>query len=196
MRSLLVATTNKGKRDEIRQVLSGHFDQLLCLADFPDPPDVVEDRPSYYENAFKKARQIGDYYGIGTLADDSGLEVAALQGRPGVYSSRYGTNDRERIDRLLGELAGVPMEKRGAAFKAYLAYYRPDSERACLFYGSIAGTIGFDRLGDQGFGFDPVFMLPHLGKSFAELTKEEKNRISHRGKALASFERFLTNQLR
>ncbi len=191
MRSILIATANRGKFNEIRHCLSGRFDRFLSLADFPEKVEVAEDRATYLGNASKKARKVGNRFGINTLADDSGLEVDALRGRPGLYSARYASSDDEKIDKLLAELEGVPLEKRTATFKAYLAYYLPVGGQACIFYGALRGYIGFERRGEKGFGFDPVFMLPDLGKSLAELATGEKNRISHRGRALAAFKRFL-----
>lgn len=191
MRRIIIATANQGKFREIRDYLAGFFDQFYSLADFDEIIDVVEDRGSYMGNAWKKARKIGNRFGMNTLADDSGLEVDALQGRPGIFSSRYGTSDEDRIERLLGELRGVPVEQRTARFKAYLAYYLPVGGQVSIFYGSLEGYIGLEKRGRKGFGFDPVFMVPHLGKSLAELSMEEKNAISHRGRALAQFREFL-----
>ncbi len=189
---IIVATANKGKFEEIKECLAGTFDTFFSLADFEEEVKVVEDQPTYYGNAWKKARKVGDRFGIATLADDSGLEVEALQGRPGIESARYGANDRERVDRLLGDLAGVPPEGRKALFRAYLVYYLPDVGQTFMFYGGLKGYIGLERRGEGGFGYDPVFLLPDSGKALAELTREEKNKISHRGQALARFKKFLS----
>jgi len=191
MRDLIIATTNMGKFAEIKEQLAGRFGGLYSLLDFSDRNTVAEDQESYAENALKKARKIGDQFGMDTLADDSGLEVDALQGRPGIYSARYGHDDAERIERLLGEMQGIADAQRGAIFKAYLAFCMPKEDRGYLFYGSVRGSIGYKRCGQGGFGFDPVFYVPELGKYMAELTVEEKNRISHRGRALAAFKHFL-----
>jgi XTP/dITP diphosphohydrolase len=150
--------------------------------------------PTYFENALKKARKVGNRYGLNALADDSGLEVEALKGRPGIHSARYADNDEERIGRLLRELEGIPPERRKATFKAFLAYYEPVGGLAFIFYGALRGYIGTERKGRMGFGFDPVFMLPESGKSLAEIGMDEKNRISHRGRALQAFRRFLKAQ--
>ncbi len=195
MHDLIIATTNQGKFREIRELLAGQFASFYSLLDFKNGYTVVEDQPSYAENAWKKARKIGERFGVDTLADDSGLEVDALEGRPGIYSSRYGANDEERIGRLLAELSGIEERKRGAVFKSYLAYYMPAEGRGYLFFGSVRGYIGPERRGKGGFGFDPVFCIPELGKYMAELSVEEKNRISHRGRALAAFSRFLKRGL-
>ena len=191
MRDLIIATTNKGKFVEIKDELKEHFGAIYSLLDFPDQNPVIEDQATYGENAWKKARKIGNRLGIDTLADDSGLEVDGLDGRPGIYSSRYGKTDADRISKLLKELEGVERERRGATFKSYLVFYMPAEERGYLFYGSLRGYIEFGPRGKGGFGFDPVFFVPELGKCVAELTLAEKNRISHRGEALASFRRFL-----
>lgn len=187
MKRLVIATANRGKFREIAALLKDEFDECLSLADFPEKITVDEDSELYVENAMKKARTIGDRFGMHTLADDSGLEVKALGGRPGVRSSRYGTSDDERISKLLAELKGIPWEERQAVFKAYLAYYMPERERCYVFYGELRGIIGFEKHGDNGFGFDPVFYVPELGKYLAELPVDEKNRLSHRGRAIQSF---------
>jgi XTP/dITP diphosphohydrolase len=189
---IIVATANKGKFEEIREYLAGTFSTFFSLADFAEKVHVVEDRPTYYENAWKKATKVGDRFGIATLADDSGLEVEALRGAPGICSARYGASDRERVDRLFRELRGTPPEGRTAVFKAYLVYYLPHVGQTFMFYGGLRGYIGFERRGEKGFGYDPVFMLPESGKALAELSLEEKNRISHRGRALARFKKFLS----
>jgi XTP/dITP diphosphohydrolase len=192
MKSIIIATANQGKFKEIREDLAGIFDTFYSLEDFSDKVEVDEDRSTYAENAWKKARKIGDQFGISTLADDSGLEVEALGGRPGLYSARYGTSDDDRIHRLLSELDGVPMEKRKAMFKAYLSFYTPADEKTYFFYGCLKGYIDVVRRGDGGFGFDPVFYLPDSNRSLAQLPLAEKNRISHRGRALATFRHFMT----
>ena len=196
MHDLVVATTNQGKFKEIKELLAGQFTSFHSLLDFKEGCAVVEDQPSYAENAWKKARKIGDRFGIDPLADDSGLEVDALRGRPGIYSARYGETDAERIDKLLAELSGVEDQNRGAVFKAYLAFYMPAEGRGYFFYGSIRGHIGYERKGKGGFGFDPVFCIPELDKCMAELTIDEKNRISHRGRALTAFSYFLKRGLK
>ena len=191
MRSIIIGTGNVGKFEEIKEALHGEFDRFLSLRDFEGNIEVAEDMPSYPENALKKARKIGNRYAVNTLADDSGLEVEALQGRPGIHSARYGKDDEERIERLLRELEGIPRQGRKAAFKAFLAYYEPVGGLAFIFYGTLRGYIGTEKRGENGFGFDPIFMLPESDKSLAEIGTDEKNRISHRGSALRAFKRFL-----
>ena len=190
MRSAVIATENIGKFREITALLQNEFDTFLSLRDFEEKVPVEEDSEFYIENAMKKARKVGDRFNMYTMADDSGLEVEALGGRPGVRSARYATTDEERISRLLSELADVPWEKRGASFKSYLAFYLPERERCYVFYGELRGIIGFEKKGEGGFGFDPVFYIPEIDRYLAELTMDEKNRLSHRGKAIQAFKDF------
>ncbi len=191
MKDVIIATENRGKLEEIKSLLNNVFENFYSLKDFPERVPVDEDSPHYVANALKKARKVGDRFDIATLADDSGLEVEALQKRPGVYSSRYGSNDDERLTRLLGELQGVRFEQRRAIFKSYVVLYMPERERCYVFYGDLKGYIGFERHGTSGFGFDPVFYVPDLKKYLAELSMEEKNALSHRGKALLALKSFL-----
>jgi XTP/dITP diphosphohydrolase len=191
MSQVIIATENMGKLREIRDLLAHEFDAFHSLRDFEEKVSIEEDSPLYVENAIKKARKIGDRFCLPTIADDSGLEVEALGGRPGALSSRYGQNDGERIERLLNELDGVPWERRRAVFKAYIVLYLPEKEREHLFYGHLSGFIGFVKRGDKGFGYDPVFYVPELDRYLAELTVEEKNLLSHRGRALHALKTFL-----
>ena len=191
MKEIIIATENTGKLEEIKSLLGDTFDKFYCLKDFEEKISIDEDSPLYVANALKKARKVGDRFGIPTLADDSGLEVEALQGRPGVYSSRYGKNDDERIARLLAELKDVPWEQRMGVFKAYLVFYMPAQERCYLFYGELRGYIGFEKHGVKGFGYDPLFYVPERNQYLAEMEMGEKNALSHRGKALLALKDFL-----
>jgi XTP/dITP diphosphohydrolase len=191
MRNVVIATANPGKLEEIRAILIDEFNTFYCLRDMEEQVEVKEDSPVYLENVLKKARKIGDRFNMDTIADDSGIEVLALGGRPGVFSSRYGKDDDDRINKLLVELEGVPWEKRGAVFKAYIVLYMPDKQRSYVFYGSLKGYIGLERRGERGFGYDPIFYVPEMNKYAAELTMEEKNRLSHRGRALNALKEFL-----
>ncbi|OPY05047.1 MAG: Non-canonical purine NTP pyrophosphatase [Syntrophorhabdus sp. PtaB.Bin184] len=194
MKDVIIATTNRGKFEEIRRLITAQFDNMHSLLDFDETVIVDEDSPHYAENAMKKARKVGNHFGMPALADDSGLEVASLGGRPGIHSSRYGRNDEERIRRLLSELEGVPWEERKATFKAYVALFLPQKDRCYVFYGELKGYIGFEEHGSGGFGYDPVFYSPELGKYLAELSTEEKNALSHRGRAIAALKRFIGNK--
>ncbi len=191
MKEVIIATENAGKFKEIKTLLGDTFEQYYSLNNFPEKVVVDEDQPLYVANALKKARKVGDRFGTTTLADDSGLEVEALRGRPGVFSSRYGKNDHDRIMKLLGELQDVPFEQRRAIFKSYVALYMPERERCYIFYGNLEGYIGLERHGAEGFGYDPVFYVPQLKKYLAELNVAEKNALSHRGKAVMALKNFL-----
>jgi XTP/dITP diphosphohydrolase len=193
MKDVVIATANLGKLEEIKSILHGEFVNFYSLTDFQDQVEVKEDGLLYLDNAMKKARKIGDRFSFNTIADDSGIEVAVLGGRPGIFSSRYGKNDEDRINKLLAELKDIPWEKRGAVFKAYITLYMPEKERSYVFYGSLKGYIGLKRRGRGGFGYDPLFYLPELDKYVAELTMEEKNRLSHRGRALHALKEFLNS---
>ena len=162
---------------------------ILSLNDFPNVPEVIEDGATFLENALKKAKAISEYTGEIVLADDSGLEVEYLNGGPGVYSSRYsgeGATDGSNIKKLLLSLGGVPHERRGAAFTCVLVLYFPDGEYKS-FEGHLAGIIHDRPEGDGGFGYDPVFFLPDVGLTVAQIPQEVKNSISHRARAVLKF---------
>jgi XTP/dITP diphosphohydrolase len=160
--------------------------ELLSLNDFPDVPDIVEDGKTFFENALKKARAVSEKTGLASLADDSGLEVDSLGGRPGIHSARYSgpdATDASNIRKLLTELHGRPDELRRAAFRCVLVLYRPGGDYD-VFDGKLDGIISTEVRGENGFGYDPVFLIPDLGRTAAEVSPDEKNRISHRAKAL------------
>lgn len=188
-----MATKNKGKLREIRSILKALPVRLYGLDHFENVPDVEEDGKSFSENSLKKARYYSRVFGKIAIADDSGLEVDALDGKPGIYSARYArerATDQENRKKLLKALEGVPASKRGARFKCVIAMVTPE-EREILFEGSCRGKIGFKEVGKNGFGYDPLFFLPRYGKTMAQLSLEEKNRISHRGKALRKLRKVL-----
>jgi XTP/dITP diphosphohydrolase len=190
---LIVATRNKGKIREIREALKGLGLRVYSLSDFPDVPEIEEDGKSFAENALKKARFYSKYFGKLTLADDSGLEVDGLKGLPGIYSARYakeGATSRENNQKLLREMHGLPVSKRGARFKCIIAVVS-DNGKEALAEGSCRGSIGFEEKGKKGFGYDPLFILPRYGKTIAELSLQEKNAISHRGKALRKIRKII-----
>jgi XTP/dITP diphosphohydrolase len=185
LKKILFASRNRGKIEEIRALLKGCGVTLQSLDDYPNLPEISEDGNSFLENALKKARPIAELTGEMVLADDSGLEVAALDGAPGIHSARYaGVNadDEKNILKLLGELQGVPREERDAAFRCILVLCRPDG-RYHAFDGRWEGRIAEIPAGKRGFGYDPVFYLPEQGVTAAELPDGIKNRISHRAKA-------------
>lgn len=180
MKRLVFATTNQGKRAELEALLGGALEVVGPEA-FPQVGEVVEDADSFAGNALKKARAYAVGTGLPALADDSGLCVDALDGGPGVYSARYAPTDAERIARMLEELKGLPEWRRKARFKCALALAQPDGwERSVM--GVCEGRIGTEPKGAHGFGYDPIFVMPD-GRTMAELTRDEKGRVSHRALA-------------
>jgi len=190
---ILIATTNQGKVQEIRGLVKNLPVVFLSLRDVSDVPEVVEDGATFEENALKKARVIAHATGMLTLADDSGLCVDALDGRPGVYSARYAgesASDEEKCMRLLEEMQHVPDSGRSARFVCSLALVNADGEEA-LFRGVCEGQITREPRGTFGFGYDPIFLYEESGCTFAEMDRDSKNRVSHRGRALGEFAEFL-----
>ena len=185
---LLVATNNRGKLREYKVLLDGLPFELVTLGDVGIEDDVEETGTTMEQNAVQKATEYASLSGLLTLADDSGLEVDALDGEPGVISRRYAgedASDRERNEYLLGKLSGVPWEERGARFRCVIAIVTPDGDvETCE--GVCEGVIAFDCKGKEGFGYDPVFYIPELDRRMAELSLEEKNQISHRSRAAQS----------
>jgi XTP/dITP diphosphohydrolase len=166
---------------------------LCSLNDYGNIPEILEDGQTFLDNALKKARIVSEFTGETVLADDSGLEVDVLDGRPGIFSARYaGPNatDEENIQKLLEALRGVPPEKRGAAFRCVLVLYQPDS-RFETFDGHWQGKISERPLGNNGFGYDPVFFLPVYGLTAAQLPPEVKNRLSHRAQVFQQLKIYL-----
>ena len=193
LREVVIATRNAGKLREIREILAPLGWKILSLKEFPGIPETVEDRTTFAKNAEKKAREVARQAGRLAIADDSGLAVEALQGRPGVYSSRYAgekATDAEEVQKLLAEMAGIPEGKRQAAFVCVLAIAMPQGDMQ-LLEGECRGVIAFAPRGRHGFGYDPIFLLPEFGKTMAELAPEVKNRISHRAQALEKLKAIL-----
>jgi XTP/dITP diphosphohydrolase len=185
MEMLVLATRNPGKTREIRELLKDFPVRIKNLDDFGPTPDVEEDGLTFDENAFKKASFTAKILGLPALADDSGLEVEALDGAPGVHSARYAgpsATDEEKIAKLLQDMEGKT--NRAAAFMCVISIAVP-SGVALTYEGRCEGLIADAPAGDNGFGYDPVFYYPPLKRTFAQLSSEEKNRVSHRGKALA-----------
>ena len=185
MSKLLLATTNRGKVREYRHLLGGLPFELVIPNEVGIEIAVEENYPSYEENARMKATAYAGASRIITLADDSGVEVDALDGEPGIRSARAAgeeASDKDRIEHLLSRLKDVPWEKRTARFKCVIAIAAPEG-RVDLCQGECQGLIAFEPEGESGFGYDPVFYLPELGKTMAELPLDIKNQISHRGRA-------------
>lgn len=189
MIDLLVATTNAGKFAEVKAYLTGLPIRLLSLRDLSNPPAVIEDGATFEANALKKARTLADFSGLLTLADDSGLEVDALGGAPGIFSARYcgvEGDDAENNRKLLRELAAVAPAERTGRFVCALALCAP---RSCgmadwITRASCDGLITFKLSGSEGFGYDPLFFYPPFNKTFGEIDRETKATVSHRGQAL------------
>jgi len=185
MPKLLLATTNRGKLREYYQLLKGLPFELVSPADEGIDITVDEKKKTFEENARLKATTYSRLSGLVTLADDSGLEVDALGGGPGIVSARFAgekASDKDRIEHLLARLKDVPWEKRTARFRCVIAVATPEGETE-LCDGECQGLVAFEPKGENGFGYDPVFYLPEFGKTIAELSLETKNKISHRGKA-------------
>lgn len=184
---MLLATHNAHKAGEIARITEGLGIVWVSLRAFPDIPEVEEDGATLEDNAAKKALLPARSCGLWTLADDSGLEVAALGGQPGVRSARYagdGCDYEVNNIKLLDALKATPNGRRQAAFRCVMALASPEG-RVILEEGRVEGMIAMDPRGTAGFGYDPLFLLPEEGRTFAELSAEEKNRISHRSRALA-----------
>ena len=189
---IVIASKNKGKIREIRAIFA---DLPLSVVE-RDLPDVVEDGRTFAENARKKAVEIARHTGTWALADDSGLEVDALGGAPGVRSARWsGGGDEANNDKLLSELRDVPAAARTARYRAVVVVAAPDGRIVAEADGVFEGLIGFERRGSGGFGYDPLFVIPERGCTMAELAAEEKNRISHRAQALGRIRAPLTRAL-
>lgn len=182
---LLLATTNKGKALEYKALLSGIPYEIFTMSEQGIRLDIEETGASFEENARLKAVVLATESGLLSLADDSGLEVDALNGEPGVHSARYageGASDDDRYLLLLEKLKGVPDGERTARFLCVIAIATPEGQVE-LYSGECPGIITGEPRGSHGFGYDPVFFIPELGKTMAELSSEEKNRISHRSRA-------------
>ena len=197
MKELLIATKNKGKIREFEVLFAQFGYQVKSLLDLEDSIDVVEDGVTFRENAVKKAEAITKIFNIPTLADDSGLIVDALDGRPGVFSARYageGKDDKANLEKVLEELEDVSEPKRGARFYCSLALAIP-GEETIIVDGTCEGIITKEPRGEEGFGYDPIMYIPSLGKTMAQLTKQEKNKISHRANALKKLQEKLASSL-
>lgn len=185
MKRVIIATGNLGKVKEFEQLLSPIGYEVLSLKDFPEAVEVPETGVTFEENAMIKARALSEMLGAPVIADDSGLIVDALNGQPGVYSARYAGEpkcDIRNIDKVLTEMRDVPDGERGARFYCAIAYV--DGEVSFTVNGAVEGKILYEKVGENGFGYDPIFYALEMGKSMAMCTSEEKNSISHRARAL------------
>jgi len=193
IKELVLATRNRDKGRELAALLKDLGIRIRTLAEFPDAPEVVEDGETCEANAVKKAVAIARYTKLPAAADDTGLMVEALGGRPGVHAARYageGATYEDNWRKLLRELTGVPRERRGARFVTVAAVADPKG-KVEVMQGTLEGLIAEAPAGAKGFGYDPVFFVPELGKTLAQLTPDEKNRVSHRAKAFAKVKELL-----
>jgi XTP/dITP diphosphohydrolase len=197
---LLLATTNRGKLAEVEDFFKHLPIHIIGAPNLEGPPQVVEDGATFEENALKKARTLAEWSGYYTLADDSGLEVDALNGQPGIHSARFAgdeANDDTNNQKLLDRLRDVPEEKRNARFVCALALCAPRSHggKEWIVRDTCEGTIGFAATGKNGFGYDPLFFFPLFGKTFGEIDRQKKAHVSHRGKALKKLAQVLAESL-
>ena len=192
MAYIVVATGNQHKVEEYKELLADQNVELKSLKDYPNCPEVVEDGKTFAENASKKAVEVCRYCDVPAFADDSGLEVEALGGEPGIFSSRYADTDAERIAKILKNLEGK--DNRRARFVCVIAI-AINGEVIETFEGEVKGTILTAPRGENGFGYDPIFQPDGFDRSFAELTQEEKNRISHRANAYAKALEFVEDEM-
>lgn len=191
--TIVLATRNRKKVEEISRIFSGADISFLTLDSFPECPDVKEDGQTFSENAVKKAVAVARRTGYPAVADDSGLEVDALGGAPGVFSARFAgeqATDQQNVNKLLSEMKKVELSNRKARFVCCIAFSFPDGTYH-TFTGSVEGVIGKEQKGSNGFGYDPVFYPEGHDKTFAEMTDAQKDVLSHRGRALGKFFEFV-----
>ncbi len=184
---IVLATNNKNKVEEFQELLKDSPVQIKCLQDYGPLPEAIEDGETFDDNAYKKAFHYARVLGVPCLADDSGLVVDVLDGQPGVYSARYAgekATDRENCDKLLHEME--EKDNRRAHFECVLSLATPGGP-ALTWEGRCDGEITRERRGESGFGYDPVFFYPDFDKTFAEVSMEQKSKVSHRGRAMAEF---------
>lgn len=190
---LLLCTLNKNKIIEIKERFKSLPIDIITLFDLKDNEEVVENGKTFSENALIKAMFYGQKHNLLSLADDTGLELDALGGGPGVFTNRYERTEERRNKKLLKELQGV--NNRDAQFKTVMVLFNPLTKEEYYFEGVVKGEIAFKPKGNKGFGYDPIFYIKELNKTMAELTTSEKNDISHRGKALKSLKEFLNENI-
>lgn len=196
-RELVLATRNPDKGAELQALLGGLGVKIRTVAEFPGAPEVVEDGETCEANAIKKAASAARHTGLLAVADDTGLMVEALGGRPGVHAARYAgeaATYEDNCRKLLGELAGVPQRNRRARFVTVAALAFPDGRHRTV-EGALEGLIAEHPAGTAGFGYDPVFLVPAMNKTLAQMSPEEKNRISHRAKAFGKLREVLEMEL-
>jgi XTP/dITP diphosphohydrolase len=196
-KTIIIATKNEGKAEEFFRIFNEYGYAIKTLLDYPEIPDVPETGRTFKENALQKAKTISERLNTIVLADDSGLEVDALNGQPGIYSARYAGehgNDQKNNEKLLNALSKTPSDKRGANFHCSLVIVGPN-KKPLHVTGIVKGQILTEPRGTNGFGYDPLFYLPEYGKTMAELNSQEKNKISHRAKAIEQLKIYLNEWL-
>tara|TARA_Y100001935_G_scaffold73878_1_gene61606 strand:- start:14207 stop:14830 length:624 start_codon:yes stop_codon:yes gene_type:complete len=182
---LVIATHNEDKLKEIQTYLESFSFNVLSLNKYPEIGEIIEDGKTLLDNALIKAREVFDKTGLPTISDDTGLEVDGLDGKPGVYSARYAGEEctyLDNVEKLLIDMKKIPIPNRTAQFKTVMVF--KDKNQELIVEGVVKGLISRELKGDNGFGYDPIFFVPELGKTFGEMSAIEKNKISHRGNAL------------
>ena len=182
---LVIATHNEDKLKEIQAYLESFSFNVLSLNKYPEIGEIIEDGKTLLDNALIKAREVFDKTGLPTISDDTGLEVDGLDGKPGVYSARYAGEEctyLDNVEKLLIDMKKIPIPNRTAQFKTVMVF--KDKNQELIVEGVVKGLISRELKGDNGFGYDPIFFVPELGKTFGEMSAIEKNKISHRGNAL------------
>lgn len=193
MDKIVFATTNEGKVKEIKEILGDFPIEVVSMKEMGITADIEENGTTFEENSLIKARALAKLTGLPALADDSGLEVDYLNGEPGIYSARYLGRDTDydyKNNYIIDKLSGAKGEDRSARFVCVISLVLPDG-REFVERGVVEGQIGYEQKGENGFGYDPIFYLPEYGKTSAELSPEEKNKISHRGKALTAMKKLI-----
>ena len=193
MDKIVFATTNEGKVKEIKEILKDFPIEVVSMKEMGITADIEENGATFEENSLIKARALVKLTGLPALADDSGLEVDYLNGEPGIYSARYLGRDTDydyKNNYIIDKLSGAKGKERSARFVCVISLVLPDG-REFVERGVVEGLIGYEQKGENGFGYDPIFYLPEYGKTSAELPPEEKNRISHRGKALTAMKKLI-----
>ncbi len=190
MKELIVASRNKGKINEIKELLAGLPFKVTSLFDYPQIPEIIEDGKTYRANALKKAREAARATGKMAMSDDSGIEVAVLDNAPGIYSARFagkGASEAARNQKLFAMLKGVPLSRRRARYRCVIALVNAKGQELGVVQGTCSGYITTREKGSNGFGFDPLFLLKRYNKTFGQLPPELKAKISHRARALKKF---------
>ena len=193
MDKIVFATANEGKVKEIKEILKDFPIEVVSMKEMGITADIEENGTTFEENSLIKARALAKLTGLPALADDSGLEVDYLNGEPGIYSARYLGRDTDydyKNNYIIDKLSGAKGEDRSARFVCVISLVLPDG-REFVERGVVEGLIGYEQKGENGFGYDPIFYLPEYGKTSAELPPEEKNKISHRGKALTAMKKLI-----